>query len=338
MAMFVVPKELAVVLNARETTNKVESADGDDVIALGFVSYRDADTNQIHHKSSMDKWGDKNMLRFSYINEPTTGFRVVGFVSRWTTSNKFIRIEDPRGFQFEVSIDNFVDLLRETTIVNAIIQDKVVYGWDDAGISLYKEGSEKYNEGIDNFVAISEPNISIKDITIGTIVKLKNGRTVQWCGPWYYIEYDWNDYIFHRMEGTMPPSNRYNTPPDIKRGQLIKENGAFYFISSLTIKRIVDATQDFDESSFLTLVRQEFTVKYKKWQADKEIAKVIPERDWQDPRRAQIYKQFGLDEYARELLIPMTTEKCSSPAMFALKGKFAIEMFDNAKFEDLIKL
>jgi hypothetical protein len=336
--LFVIPKELAVVLNAREVTDKVESADGDDTIALGFVSYRDAGTNQIHHKSSMDKWGDKNMLRFSYINEPTTGFRVVGFVSRWSTSNKFIRIEDPRGFQFEVSIDNFVDLLRETTVVNAIIQDKVVYGWDDAGISLYKENSKKYLEGKENFEDITSPTVSMRSINIGNIIKLKNGKTVQYCGSWYYIQYDWNDYLFYKMNGITPPQKHYRdqTPPTVKKGYLLKENNDYSFVASLTVKKIL-GTELFDEADFLLRVRQELTERYARWQATKEIMELKLEREWQSPKYIAINNKFGLDDMGRNLLKPLIPEATPRVnVIFVSKTKFDTESLVNLNFNDII--
>ncbi len=60
-------------------------------------------------------------------NEPLEGFKVFGFNTRWSTSNKLIQVLDPRGALFEVTIKNFVDLMMKTTIVNGEIQGKLVW-------------------------------------------------------------------------------------------------------------------------------------------------------------------------------------------------------------------
>ncbi len=60
-------------------------------------------------------------------NKPISGHRIAGSVSRMTTDNKWIRISDPRGFTLEISTSNFCDLLSQTTVVNGVFQDKLVW-------------------------------------------------------------------------------------------------------------------------------------------------------------------------------------------------------------------
>lgn len=60
-------------------------------------------------------------------NEPLEGFKVFGFNTRWSTSNKLIQVIDPRGGIFEITIKSFVDLMMKTTIVNGEIQGKLVW-------------------------------------------------------------------------------------------------------------------------------------------------------------------------------------------------------------------
>lgn len=49
-------------------------------------------------------------------NEPMTGFKISKSVSRASTSNKLIRIEDPRGFELEIAVANLVALLETGTV------------------------------------------------------------------------------------------------------------------------------------------------------------------------------------------------------------------------------
>jgi len=52
----------------------------------------------------------------TFKNEPLRGFRVVNMVRRYETSNVLWRVEDPRGFQLELSSDNLSYLITEQGI------------------------------------------------------------------------------------------------------------------------------------------------------------------------------------------------------------------------------
>jgi hypothetical protein len=54
-------------------------------------------------------------------NNPTTGFRIFGSSRRESPGNKFILIQDPRGFVFEHTIPAFATLLHETDITSGEI-------------------------------------------------------------------------------------------------------------------------------------------------------------------------------------------------------------------------
>ena len=60
-------------------------------------------------------------------NVPTTGFKIVDTVSRYSTSNKFWLVLDPRGAKFEISTGVFEELIMNTTIVKGVIQDACVW-------------------------------------------------------------------------------------------------------------------------------------------------------------------------------------------------------------------
>lgn len=60
-------------------------------------------------------------------NVPTTGFKIVDTVSRYSTSNKFWLVLDPRGVKFEISTGVFETLIMNTTIVKGVIQEPCVW-------------------------------------------------------------------------------------------------------------------------------------------------------------------------------------------------------------------
>jgi len=60
-------------------------------------------------------------------NTPVVGFEIIESATRYSTSNKFWWVLDPRGIQFEVSTDNLEDIIKKTTIVNGVIQSPCVW-------------------------------------------------------------------------------------------------------------------------------------------------------------------------------------------------------------------
>lgn len=55
-------------------------------------------------------------------NDPMSGFKIVESVSRYSTSNKLWRIEDPRGFELEISTGNMEAILKEGCVLKNEIQ------------------------------------------------------------------------------------------------------------------------------------------------------------------------------------------------------------------------
>lgn len=60
-------------------------------------------------------------------NTPLEGFEIQETVSRYSTSNKFWKVLDPRGVVFEISTENFEKIVLNGTIVKGVIQEKCVW-------------------------------------------------------------------------------------------------------------------------------------------------------------------------------------------------------------------
>ncbi len=159
--MLIIPDELYIGLQIRQANGNIKSADGGKNVALGFASYKN-EKGEMQHPS-LEQWRDKDIPRMCYDNTPTTGMSVAGSVRRWSTSNKCIRVEDPRGFQLEISIENFIEIIRDCALDKGVIQDEMVWGWD-TGVKLIKVGSKDYDIGVENFNIKMSKSISLKDI------------------------------------------------------------------------------------------------------------------------------------------------------------------------------
>lgn len=62
-----------------------------------------------------------------YQNSPTMGFTLDRVVSRWRTQNKLFRVNDPRGWQIEISTENLMYIMLNSDISNGAVQTPLVY-------------------------------------------------------------------------------------------------------------------------------------------------------------------------------------------------------------------
>lgn len=60
-------------------------------------------------------------------NDYIEGFELIESVSRVSTSNKLIRIMDPRGFIIELSVNRFVDMCKNIEIVDGVLLGSFKY-------------------------------------------------------------------------------------------------------------------------------------------------------------------------------------------------------------------
>lgn len=95
---------------------------------LGFLVVADAEHTKAFQKKkeTADRWASQSKLGPIYVNNvPLTGFQIVTNVSRYSTSNVVWRIYHPDGFEFEITSDNFMDLIQTSTINEGAIQEEL---------------------------------------------------------------------------------------------------------------------------------------------------------------------------------------------------------------------
>lgn len=105
-------------------------------------------------------------------NTPQEGFKVVESVSRWSTSNKLFRIEDPRGFVVEIPTGNLATLLLDTTVINGVIQGGCVWGREGSNHVLLPITSEPYIKARSNMKILKSELIKPRDLKAGDWVTL----------------------------------------------------------------------------------------------------------------------------------------------------------------------
>ena len=74
-------------------------------------------------------------------NSPVSGFEITGYVSRYTTDNKWFEVADPRGFKLQISCENLFELIDEESISNRVIQTECVWGFHNHVYLMSVHGS-----------------------------------------------------------------------------------------------------------------------------------------------------------------------------------------------------
>lgn len=142
-----------------------------EIIHIGFRSRTDTYTGQLGYiiytdekgvkrkETSWENWRDKSIDALTINNVPTSGFvlnKGVGGARQsygWNARNEYIRVFDPRGFEFEISVANLLFILQESTSTRGKgLEGDFVYSWDKKDLVLlpvdcaeYKSSS-KYTE------------------------------------------------------------------------------------------------------------------------------------------------------------------------------------------------
>jgi hypothetical protein len=124
---------------------------GKDQLPLGFATPYEENAAFKKRKKTVDDWAGQRGSKIArepsfFDNVPASGFELSKVVSRYRTSNKLFRINDPRGFQLEISAENLFELIDISTVMNGVFQNKLVWGRMGANNWLWPANSEEYQK------------------------------------------------------------------------------------------------------------------------------------------------------------------------------------------------
>ena len=199
-----VPKKIKVGFNKRSDTYTGK---------LAYVIYYD-EKGKLRKETSWNSWRDKSIDSEEYDNEPTSGFvlnkKVGDYAGDWGNHRQaYCRIYDPRGFEFEITINNLLFILEHCTCCPGKgLEGDFVYGWDGKDLVLLPTNSPDYIEIEKYSKRINErKTFKGKDLIVGATYLTKDneewiymGRFDRWsCDIEYnydnpsYYRYGWNN-------------------------------------------------------------------------------------------------------------------------------------------------
>lgn len=170
-----------------------------------------------------------------FDNEPSTGFKIVKEAVRYSTSNVVWRVIDPRGFMVEIYSANFMSIISYCTVVEGEIQGNCIWGRENGKNFLIPEGSPDYKR--------SKPegtkSINLKEVKIGSLVRLKDGTKATYLGKYYETKY----YPLGRLSYRVDDKYEWQSSTT-KRLAYMLDTGNYKSFFLTTVNNIIEVISD----------------------------------------------------------------------------------------------
>jgi hypothetical protein len=203
MASFFIPKRINVGFQERQGTYTGK---------LAYIIYFD-EKGKLRKETSWNGWRDKKIDNEIFDNEPTSGFvlnkKAGGYSTGWNHRQTYVRVYDPRGFEFEIDITNLLYILENATSTKGKgLEGEFVYGWSGKDLVLIPCESPDYVELVKlNELRHSEKKIGARDLKLGATYRTRENN--EWIYLGKFDEYDsWNgskkktkSFFFARRSG-----------------------------------------------------------------------------------------------------------------------------------------
>lgn len=165
-----------------------------DGIPLGFMTPWGEDAAAVKRMQTVDSWAGRDKLSAVTIdNVPMSGFKLTKSIR--TTNyggHDHWRVEDPRGFELEISSGNLAQLLSVGTVEQGEFLDQCVWARHGANNVLLSTATEEYKEAIEN-TRVAALKSSWKDVKLGNRVVLQNNTRGIWLGKMHHVSMGYNN-------------------------------------------------------------------------------------------------------------------------------------------------
>lgn len=165
---------------------------------LGYIIYYD-NTGKLRKQTSWENWRNKDIEPEDFNNIPTSGFvlnKHAGGVENswgWNARLSYIRVYDPRGFEFEITVNNLMYILENTSSIKGKgLDGDFVYGWNGKDLVLIPTDSPDYKDLTEYSTIIdSNEHIKSKDLILGaTYIDKENDKYI-YMGRYDEYDYGW---------------------------------------------------------------------------------------------------------------------------------------------------
>jgi hypothetical protein len=162
---------------------------------LAYVIYFDQ-KGILRKEASWNSWRNNEINNIIYDNTPISGFvlnkKVGDYDSGWSHRHAYCRVYDPRDFEFEISIENLLYILENTSSIKGKgLEGDFVYGWDGTDLVLIPVDSPDYREIAElNKLRFEKPNFNSKELILGATYKSNDNKDLIYLGRFYEANED----------------------------------------------------------------------------------------------------------------------------------------------------
>lgn len=155
---------------------------------LAYIIYYD-EKGKLRKEVSWENWRDEKIEPIEYDNTPLEGFvlnkKVGGYAGYYGSFRQaYVRVYDPRGFEFEITIPNLLFILEHTSSIKGKgLEGEFVYGWDSTDLVLIPTCSPDYIQLSEfNKKRFNSTTIKAKDLKIGATYLTKGNERWVYMG------------------------------------------------------------------------------------------------------------------------------------------------------------
>lgn len=141
-------------------------------------------------ETSWNSWRDEKIEPQEFENIPTEGFvlnkKVGGHQYHYDMRQTYVRVYDPRGFEFEITVPNLLFILENTNSIKGKgLEGEFVYGWSGADILLIPTSSPNFEELTQfNELLYKQNYIKPKDLKIGATYQTSDNKELIYMGKY----------------------------------------------------------------------------------------------------------------------------------------------------------
>lgn len=166
---------------------------------LAYVIYYD-EKNKLRKEGSWNSWRDNKIPNEEFINEPTSGFvlnrKAGGGRWGWNPRQTYVRVYDPRGWEFELTVPNLLFLLENTNSIKGKgLEGEFVYAWEGKDLVLLPVDSIEYKEfKIQSDILFGGSTVKASELKEGHTYLNKSGEKYTYLGK--HFSYNSNKKVF----------------------------------------------------------------------------------------------------------------------------------------------
>ena len=161
---------------------------------LAYVIYYDEKGN-LRKEKSWGSWRDQKIQNNEFENVPIEEFvlnkKAGDYSSGWDHRQAYCRVYDPRGFEFEITIENLLYILENANCIKGKgLEGEFVYGWDGKGLILMPVESPDYKQITEfNKIIHNNETIKAKDLIVGATYLTKDNENWIYIGRFEAFDY-----------------------------------------------------------------------------------------------------------------------------------------------------